>query len=171
LFLLAFLFACSEIEGVDTNLNTGECEVPVSEIAMTLNKEQREVATTIETELSEMEISDNLIAAAIVNAVAESNLNPDAIGDGGKSVGAFQLNKFGLGNKLTVDQRTNTHTSTNIIGVQILKNRKLLNLEYNGASIPYLTQVMVEDIFAPSNIIKEKQERAILAREMFPDRI
>lgn len=171
MFLLKLLLACSEPINVDTNLNTGECNIPVSEIAKTLNQEQREVATTIEMQLSEMEITDNLIAASIVNAVAESNLNPTAIGDGGRSVGAFQLNKFGLGNKLTVEQRVNIHTSANIIGVQILKNKKLLNLDYNGASIAYLTQVMVEDIFAPSDISKEKKERAQLANTMFPERI
>lgn len=171
MFLLTFLLACSEPITVDTNLNVGECNIPVSELAMTLNQEQREVATTIEMQLSEMQIPDNLIAASIVNAVAESNLNPNAIGDGGRSVGAFQLNKFGLGNKLTVEQRVNTYTSANIIGVQILKNRKLLNLDYNGASITYLTQIMVEDIFAPSDISKEKELRGALAKRMFPDRI
>lgn len=172
MFLLALLFACSDTEKVDTNLqNLGECDIPVTELAMTLNEEQREVSYTIELELSEMGISDNIIAAAIVNAVAESNLNPTAIGDGGRSVGAFQLNKFGLGNKLTVEQRVNTYTSANIIGVQILKNRRLINLDDNGASIPKLTQVIVEDIMAPSDIEKEKTIRAGLAKRMFPERI
>jgi biotin transport system substrate-specific component len=36
----------------------------------------------------------SVIQAAIVNAYAESGLNPRAIGDGGKSVGLFQLPVF-----------------------------------------------------------------------------
>lgn len=172
MFLLGLLFACSEAEKAVSNLeNLGECNIPVTELAISLSEEQREVSYTIEKELSEMGITDNIIAAAIVNAVAESNLNPDAIGDGGKSVGAFQLNKFGLGHKLTVEQRTNIYTSANIIGVQILKNRRLINLDEDGASISKLTQVIVEDIMAPSNIEKEKEIRARLAKRMFPERI
>jgi len=168
--LLFLLFACAQQVKNEIS-DTGQCELSVVEHALGLSNEQIEVADTIETELDEMEIPDNIIAAAIVNAVAESGLNPDAVGDNGKAVGAFQLHKKGLGHDLTVNERKNVFTNTNVVGIQVLRNNKLFELEDKLASIPELTQVFAEEIMRPSNIEEQKLHRAKIASKIFPKRL
>lgn len=167
--LFYLLLACKEPEPINTDIC--EEEISVTDIANGLTDEQKEVSYIIEQEFSEMKISPNITAAAIVNALAESRLNPQAIGDGGKSVGTFQLHKNGLGKNLSIAERTNVYTSANIIGIQILKNKKLYDLEENNALIPVMTSVITEEIMRPSNIEKEKEKRSKLAKQVFPNRI
>lgn len=167
LFLL--FLACKEPEV--TQVNVCEQEVSVTDVAIGLTEEQKEISYAIEQEFNEMDIPQNITAAAIVNALAESHLNTDAVGDGGKSVGAFQLHKNGLGKRLSIDDRKNIYTSSNIIGIQILKNDKLFKLEQNNNNISLLTQVITEDIMRPSNIEEEKKARSRLATQIFPNRI
>lgn len=164
---LFFILGCIQQSFIDT----GFCKQSVSDIAVGLTQEQREVSHIIENELKEMEIPDNIIAASIVNAVAESNLDPNAAGDGGDSIGAFQLNINGLGKKLTVDERQNLYTTANVIGIQILRNDKLFELEQNEGTISELTAVFTQHIMNPSNIEQNKKHRIQLAKKMFPDRI
>ncbi len=164
---LFFILGCIQQSFIDT----GYCKQSVSDIAVGLTQEQREVSHIIENELKEMEIPDNIIAASIVNAVAESNLDPNAAGDGGDSIGAFQLNINGLGKKLTVDERQNLYTTANVIGIQILRNDKLFELEQNEGTISELTAVFTQHIMNPSNIEQNKKHRIQLAKKMFPDRI
>jgi len=167
LFLL--FLACKEPEIAQADVC--EQEVSVTDAAVGLTEEQKEVSYAIEQEFNEMDIPQNITAAAIVNALAESHLNTDAVGDGGKSVGAFQLHKNGLGKRLSIDDRKNIYTSSNIIGIQILKNDKLFKLEQNNNNISLLTQVITEDIMRPSNIEEEKKARSRLATQIFPNRI
>jgi len=164
---LFFILGCIQQSFVDT----GYCKQSVSDIAVGLTQEQREVSHIIENELKEMEIPDNIIAASIVNAVAESNLNPNAVGDSGDSIGAFQLNINGLGSKLTVDERKNLYITANVIGIQILKNDKLFELEENEATIAELTATFTQYIMNPSNIKENKIYRIKLAKQIFPKRL
>lgn len=166
--LLFLLFGCQEPK---IEVDTGQCETSVTDIAKGLTQDQYEVSETIEDELNQLDIPDNIIAAAIVNAVAESNLNPNAVGDGGKSVGAFQLHKNGLGKKLSIDDRKNIYTNANIVGIQILKNNKLFALNENGADIPELSAVFAEEIMKPADIETKKQERREIANKIFPKRL
>lgn len=46
-----------------------------------------------------------LVPACVANAYAESRLDPMAIGDGGRSVGLFQLNVNGGGSGMTTEER------------------------------------------------------------------
>lgn len=164
---LFFILGCLQ----QTQLDTGLCNLLVSDLAVGITQEQREVSYIIENELKEMQIPDNIIAASIVNAAAESGLNPQAIGDNGNSVGAFQLNSNGLGHKLTVEERYNLYTNSNVIGIQILKNEKLFELDENGANISVLASEFTQNIMKPSNVNFEKNERIKLAKKMFPERI
>ena len=166
--LLFLLFGCQEPK---IEVDTGQCETSVTDIAKGLTKDQYEVSETIEDELNQLDIPDNIIAAAIVNAVAESNLNPNAVGDGGKSVGAFQLHKNGLGKKLSIDDRKNIYTNANIVGIQILKNNKLFALNESGADISELSAVFAEEIMKPADIETKKQERREIANKIFPKRL
>jgi hypothetical protein len=167
--LLYLLLACREPEPI--NIEVCEEEISVTDMAKGLTDEQKEVSYIIEQEFSEMDIPPNITAAAIVNAIAESKLNPDAIGDGGKAVGAFQLHKSGLGKNLSVSERTNVYTSANIIGIQILKNNHLYELENNNSSISDISKMIAEDIMRPDNIEKQKELRNNLAKQIFPERI
>jgi tail lysozyme len=77
----------------------------VADSALGLNTAQREMARVIERELAARGLPAEIIAAAIVNAKAESGLNPTAAGDGGKSVGLFQLHVNGAGKGMSVEER------------------------------------------------------------------
>ena len=167
--LLYLLLACREPEPINTDVC--EEEISVTDMAQGLTDEQKEVSYIIEEQFSEMEIPPNITAAAIVNALAESKLNAEAIGDGGKAVGPFQLHKNGLGKNLSTIERTNVYTSANIIGIQILKNNTLYDLENNNALIPVMTEVITEDIMRPDKIKEEKEKRKQLAKRVFPTRI
>ena len=167
--LLYLLLACREPEPINTEIC--EEEISVTDMAKGLTDEQKEVSYIIEEQFSEMGIPPNITAAAIVNAIAESKLNPDAIGDGGKAVGAFQLHKSGLGKNLSIEERTNVYTSANIIGIQILRNNSLYDLDNNNAFIPDMTQTITEDIMRPDNLEEQKEKRSKLAKKVFPNRI
>ena len=167
LFLL--ILAC--VEEKPATLDVCEEDVSVTEVAVGLTNEQKEVSYIIEEEFSEMGISPSVTAAAIVNAIAESGLDPEAIGDKGKAVGAFQLHKDGLGNKLSIDDRMNVYTSSNIVGIQILKNNRLNVLDDKNENISILTQVIAEDIMRPDNIEAQKTKRSRLSKKIFPERI
>ena len=165
MFIFLFLACTQNVQ------DTGVCNLSVTDKANNLSEQQKEISEIIENQLKQMEISDNIIAAAIVNAVAESNLDPNAIGDNGKSVGAFQLHKNGLGHKLTTEERQNIFTNTNVIGIQILKNSNLTKMDENYCSIPDLAATFASDILRPSNIEQEKYNRRQLASIIFPQRL
>lgn len=167
--LLFLLFGCTQEPKIE--VDTGQCQASVTEVARGLTAEQYDVSETIEDELHQLDIPENLIAAAIVNAVAESQLNPNATGDNGKAIGAFQLHKNGLGKKLSIDDRKNIYTNTNVVGIQILKNDRLFTLNENGVGIPELSAIFAEEIMKPSNIEERKQERRKLANKIFPKRL
>lgn len=71
---------------------------------VTLSPEQERIVTIIASEAAAAGLSW-LTVAAVVNAYAESRLNPMAIGDNGASVGLFQLHEKGAGKGMTVAQR------------------------------------------------------------------
>jgi hypothetical protein len=167
--LLYLLLACREQEPI--NIEVCEEQISVTDMANGLTDKQKEVSYIIEEQFGEMNIPPNITAAAIVNAIAESRLNPNAIGDGGKAVGAFQLHKSGLGNNLSVKERTNVYTSANVIGIQILKNNNLYELENNNAFIPEITKTITEDIMRPDKLEQQKEKRSNLAKKIFPNRI
>lgn len=167
--LLYLLLACTEQEPINTEVC--EEQISVTDMANGLTDKQKEVSYIIEEQFGEMNIPPNITAAAIVNAIAESRLNPNAIGDGGRAVGAFQLHKSGLGSNLSVNERTNVYTSANVIGIQILKNNNLYELENNNAFIPEITKTITEDIMRPDKLEQQKEKRSNLAKKIFPNRI
>jgi hypothetical protein len=167
--LLYLLLACREQEPI--NIEICEEQISVTDMANGLTDKQKEVSYIIEEQFGEMNIPPNITAAAIVNAIAESRLNANAIGDGGKAVGAFQLHKSGLGNNLSVKEITNVYTSANVIGIQILKNNNLYELENNNAFIPEITKTITEDIMRPDKLEQQKEKRSNLAKKIFPNRI
>jgi hypothetical protein len=168
--LLVILLACFEKTKPQENQIKIE-EVQVSEIAKNLDSQQQKVACLIERNFDNMQIPKNITAAAIVNAVAESKLNPLAIGDNGKAIGVFQLHSNGLGHKISNSLKKDVNINSNVVAVQIIKNSKLLKTEQNGADISELTKIITKDIMRPSDVEEQMIIRSYLAKEMFPDRI
>lgn len=168
--LLYLLFACTDS---NQKFDTGFCQeqIFVTDLANNLTDEQKEVSYIIEKQFDEMEIPDNITAAAIVNAYAESGLDSEIIGDGGDSIGVFQLNINGLGHKLTNDMKSNLYTNSNIVGLQVLKNRTLLDADKNNKDIAYLTGIFTKEIMRPKNKEEKAEYRSRLAQQIFPDRI
>ena len=148
-----------------------EKETIVISFAENLSTEQQRVAIIIENELKELNIAPNVIAAAIVNSLAESKLKENAIGDGGKSYGIFQLHINGLGHNLSIAERQNIRISSNVIGVQIIRSDSLYKSDKAGESIPKLSSIISEEIMRPKNTELEKETRKKLAMTIFPDRI
>ncbi len=143
----------------------------VIESAKTLTEKQIDTASIIEEDFNSLQIPKNITAAAIVNAVSESNLSPKAVGDHGNSVGLFQLNKKGLGKKMTVEHRQDPHINSMVTGVQVLKTPKLLEREAAGATIPELTAIFSDEIMRPKDKEEKRISRAKLAKVIFPEDI
>jgi hypothetical protein len=140
----------------------------VSQVAKNITEEQRNTASIIEENFDKLSIPKDITAAAIVNAVAESGLKPSIIGDGGNSVGLFQLNKGGLGRKLSIEQRQDPTINSMVVGIQVLKNDNLLKREEGGATIPELTNIFTKEIMRPDEANKKGIARAALAKKIFP---
>ena len=146
-------------------------EKTIISYATNFNEQQKETAKTIETSLKMMEIPDNIIDAAIVNGIAESELNANAVGDNGKAYGIFQLHNSGLGSKMSPHYRKNIHINSSVVGIQILKNENLIKQDQKGACIGKLTQIITKDIMRPDDVSYQMQLRNKLAQVTFPERI
>lgn len=161
--LLMLLLSCLGLSNFsDSNLEIKEIDnvdTCITESAQGLEDDQEDQAALIEETFDNFNIPKKIGAAAIVNALAESNLKPELVGDNGNSVGLFQLNSLGLGKGLSVDQRSNPNLNVTIVAIQVLKNNKLLRLEKSGLEIPELTSVFTQEIMRPSNIELRKLER------------
>lgn len=111
------------------------------------------------------------IAAALVNAKAESGLNPLAIGDSGASVGMFQLNKWGAGHDMTVEARQDPAVNAQTMlqrEVLAKTGRRFREAIERRADVGELAYLFCYDLERPKNREGDAKERAALARAMFP---
>ena len=168
--LFILLLACISREEPAALAPTPVCsdDALVTQSARNLTEEQRDTAFLIEENFDKLSIPKDITAAAIVNAVAESGLKPKTIGDGGDSIGLFQLNENGLGRKLSVEQRQDPTINSMVVGIQVLKNDELLKKEKKGATIPELTNIFTKEIMHPAQAAKKGLARADLAKNIFP---
>lgn len=86
----------------------------IAEGPLALDPDQLRMKQLIETHFAESGLGF-LAGAAVANAWAESRLRPDAVGDGGASVGLFQLNDgspAAAGYGMSVSARKNPDTNT-----------------------------------------------------------
>jgi hypothetical protein len=118
-----------------------------------LSASQLANARIIEEEFKAAGLQNSIIAAAIVNAYAESGLRAEeGTGDSGNSIGLFQLHSRGAGHGLSVaerkDPRINTRT---ILQREVLTERgdRLRNEARNGASVQKLAIIFSQDIERP----------------------
>lgn len=144
----------------------------VEQIKSKLNSEQRGNADIIQEEFQKAGLSPRIIAAAIVNARMESNLNAKAAGDNGDSIGLFQLNKNGAGKGLSVAEREDPRINTQTILKLVLgpTGEALRKRDAEGASISELTAIFCRDIEKPSNVKYRMDERTAVALKMFGEK-
>ena len=80
-----------------------------------LSASQKEMVDLIEAQFTESEYTRPVVIAAVVNAYAESGLNPNADNADEDSVGLFQLNIRGAGKGMSVEKRKDPLTNVNTI--------------------------------------------------------
>lgn len=105
------------------------------------------------------DVINKITLAAIINAKHESGLNPEIAGDGGNSIGLFQLHSKGAGRNLTVEYRQDPINNINTIIDREVFNiarpgvnfggRNLIERALAGASVKELTQIFARDIERP----------------------
>jgi len=137
---------------------------PVSD-RLNLRHDQRMVAQQIESRLRKHLISDGIIMGAIVNAYAESRLNPRAVGPG-NTRGVFQLLPSGLGHDMTVDQMHDVNASVDRVVVAIKKNRKMMAAGLQHTNLENITRVFCIEIERPKNKEMRALERISLLRNL-----
>ena len=105
----------------------------------------------------------------MVNAYAESGLNPLAIGDKGNSVGLFQLNIRGAGAGMTTAARQDPLTNARTL---IARERSALGKVAAGAAagegIPRLAALFSTYVERPANKPLAESTRSALAFRLFP---
>lgn len=111
-----------------------------------------------------------VIAAALVNAVAESGLNPNAVGDSGASVGLFQLHERGAGKGMSVAARKDPVTNTKRIAEEYDRYGGSIRAAYAAGerNVGKLAGMWSTYIERPADKAGEATRRAARAAKMFP---
>lgn len=142
----------------------------IAETAVGLTAAQLENARIIEREFAAAGVPGKIIAAAIVNAWAESRLNANAMGDNGHSVGLFQLYDRGAGAEMTVAERQNpTNNTKRILQEYMRYGAPIMAAEQQGATIYTLTGLFAKYIERPANAEARMVERGGMSLRLFPD--
>lgn len=141
----------------------------LSGIVAGLNAQQRAMVDAIEREFTAKGHGASVTAAAVVNAYAESRLAPKAIGDGGKSVGLFQLRSPGAGSGMTVAERQDPVLNTRrILAEYVIFGKRVEAARLAGADLATLTALFCKDIERPADKEAQAAKRAALSRQLFP---
>lgn len=172
--------ATASIRSAESNVNfadyppiTIDGKTPVVDqisVRARLSPSQRQMAQLIEQEGRAAGLSPNEIAAMIVNAKAESGLNPGIKGDSGHSIGLFQLNDRGAGHGMSVEERQDPITNIRtILTREVLTRRgqQFRSRAAAGASIQELAAIFSRDIERPADRAGEQAKRAALASRLF----
>lgn len=133
-----------------------------------LNATQQNYAALIFREFAAAGWKPAVAAAAVVNAYAESGLNPLAVGDGGKSVGLFQLHESGGGAGMSVAQRQDPTLNTRRIIEEAAKAYRFRAIAAFSDDIPVLAAAFSTYVERPKDKAGEEIKRAALARTLYP---
>lgn len=135
-------------------------------LAASLGEEKAAVAKLIETTLVESGLSPRLARAAAINAYAESLLEPTAVGDGGNSVGVFQLHARGLGHDMSVESRKDIKVSSLKVAAHVLKDKKLIKMQAACASMEEMIKAFTVRVMRPKNMLAKAAQRAALGKRL-----
>jgi hypothetical protein len=144
---------------------------PVLAAARNLSPAQRDVALRALRELDRHGIPFEIEAALITNAVAESGLDPGAVGDTGKSVGIYQLRSPGLGSGMSFAERSDAATASARIAEEFRTGTgraTLATWEAGERDVGKLTAKLTRELFRPTDKETKAADRAALAMEIFP---
>jgi len=138
--------------------------------AVALRADQLRMVDVIEAAFMGAGYSPNVGAAAVVNAYAESGLNPAAAGDNGKSIGLFQLNTVaGAGRGYTPAELTNPDRNAMIL---ITRERaalaKVEAAAQGGAGIAALAGLFSRYVERPRDALGAAAHRTALTARLFP---
>lgn len=139
------------------------------------NISKNDAMSIIQSEFTNAGYPISIAQAAIVNAKAESNLNPSAVGDGGKSIGLFQLHESGGGRGMSREQRMDPVLNTRRIieEMRAVWNKtsdgieSLSNAVARGASVGELAGLFSYHVERPADRVGSIYVRQSLARRLF----
>lgn len=134
-----------------------------------LSSSQAAMAALIEKEFLNAGFSPLVAAAAVVNAYAESRLDPKAVGDRSRSVGLFMLNIKGAGAGMSVAARQDP--LTNIRTLLAKEKRPLAKVQaqaQQGASLGTLVAAFSTLVERPSDKPGQELERRLFAVRLYP---
>ena len=132
---------------------------------LNLNDDQADVAKGVERIMKNHGFSDSLIMAAIVNAYAESGLDPNVVGSAGE-LGIFQLNPKGLGKTMKDHEMKDIRKSTvRIIGA-MRKSKRIMKLEKRKASAAEHVVAFCTEIERPKNMNRRAKQRVKTLRSI-----
>lgn len=148
----------------------------VGAIRRGLNARQMANATIIEQEFRSAGMPANLAAAAIVNAIHESNLNERAGNyEGESSVGLFQLNSSGsgLGRGMSVQERIDPRINTRVV---VRESRRLGLHRMGDRTVPELAAIFANKVERCGECgyqdgDRQLRKREATARAIFPTRV
>jgi len=134
---------------------------------ISFNSTQYDMIDLIEDVLRDEGFSSPVIAAAIVNAYFESGFNPNATGDGGHSIGLFQLNDAGgAGAGMSVESRKDPVVNTRKIA-QVARRTNFMNVAEETDDIPTLAAAWSKYVERPADEQGNMRKRAAFSRQLF----
>lgn len=132
-----------------------------------LSSAKAQIARLIEQEFAAAGFSPYVAAAAVVNAYAESGLNPVVVGDKGASVGLFQLHERGAGAGMSVAQRQDPTLNTRRIIETAKKSRSFMAVA-GSTSVADLAAAFSTHVERPADTKKAEATRRALSAKLYP---
>ena len=142
--------------------------IPAYNTSVIRTAEQQTMVAIIDREFAAAGWKSSVIQAAIVNAYAESGLNPRAIGDGGKSVGLFQLHERGGGAGMTTAQRQDPTLNARRIIEETARASSFRAIAASTDDVPTLAAAFSTYVERPADKAGEEVRRRDLAARIFP---
>jgi len=131
---------------------------------MSLPLEMLDVACDIERAARDTGVEEDwFIKGLIVNAYAESTLNPEAVSPGKKSFGIFQLHVDGMGKGWEYDEMRNSRLSTFAI-VNEAKKMGIYKKKRNSRSA---TSFLCKRVLRPANSEEQVEKRIDILENLF----
>lgn len=140
-----------------------------SQIVLATN-DQKAAAAVIEREFLAAGYSPMLVAAALINAYAESRLDPAAVGDHGASIGLFQLNTLhgaGIGHSVS-ELKDPTGNAQVLLSVEKRALAKVQSAIDAGADLSEAAGLFSKYVERPDDTMGEMAKRAASSWILFP---
>lgn len=103
------------------------------------------------------------IKGLLVNAFAESSLDPNAVSPGKKSFGVFQLHIDGMGYGMSKDEMTDVRTSSKVI-IEFINSSKIRTEKLNAIES---TKIICKKVLRPENKNEKALERVKILKKIF----